>query len=492
MHLQELKATISKFKQQNILVIGDLMVDEYLWGNVDRISPEAPVQVVDIDREEYTLGGAGNVVKNLVSLKANVYVASVIGDKENGNLILSELNKLGVFLSGIFKDSNRISSKKTRIISSANNQQILRVDRETKSPIGKNDENKIINFVKANIDKFDVIIISDYLKGVLTRRVLKNIIRIARKHNKPITVDPKGEDYRKYWRSTIIAPNKKEAEVASKIAIKNENDLRKAGKKLLDEIETEAVLITRGKEGMTLFESAGKIINISARAKEVYDITGAGDTVVSLLGLGIASGLTYKESTEIANIAAGIVVGKVGTATVTPQEIFEYCNQQSTHFSNKLKEIEELKPIVEQEKAKGKIIVFTNGCFDLLHVGHIKYLQEAKLLGDVLILALNSDSSVKRLKGDKRPLMSEEDRAHILSALDCIDYITIFDEDTPLKLIKELKPDVLVKGKDYKKSEVVGWKVVENYGGRVELINLVEDVSTSSIIDKILINHRNA
>ena len=302
MELQELEAAILKFKQQNILVIGDLMIDEYLWGNVDRISPEAPVQIVDIERDEYTLGGAGNVVKNLVSLKANVYVASVVDDKENGNLIINELNKLGVSISGIFKDSNRISSKKTRIISLANNQQILRVDSETKSPITKNGENNIINFVKANIDKFDAIIISDYLKGVLTRKILQNVVGIARKYNKPTIVDPKGENYEKYRKSTVITPNKKEAEVASKITIKDENDLRKVGKKLLDQIETEAVLITRGKEGMTLFETAGEITSIPAKAKEVFDITGAGDTVVSSLGLGIASGLTYNESAEIANI----------------------------------------------------------------------------------------------------------------------------------------------------------------------------------------------
>jgi D-beta-D-heptose 7-phosphate kinase/D-beta-D-heptose 1-phosphate adenosyltransferase len=491
MDLQELKEIILKFRQRNVLVIGDLMVDEYLWGNVDRISPEAPVQVVDIEKDEYTLGGAGNVVKNLVSLKANVYVASVIDDKEYGSLILRELNKLGVFLGGLFKDSNRISSKKTRIISSANNQQILRVDRETRSPIGKNDEKKIINFVKANIDKFEVIIISDYMKGVLTRKVLKNIIRIARRCYKPTIVDPKGEDYRKYQRSTIITPNKKEAEAASKLPIENEDDLRKIGRKLLEEIKTDAILITRGKEGMSLFENEGKIINIPTRAKEVYDIAGAGDTVVSVLGLGIASGLTFKNSAEIANIAAGIVVGKVGTATVTGQEIFEYYNQQSAHFSDKLKEIEELKSIVEQEKAKGKTMVFTNGCFDLLHVGHIKYLREAKLLGDILILGLNSDNSVRRLKGNKRPLVPEKDRAHILSALNCIDYITIFDEDTPLELIMELKPDILVKGKDYKKSEVVGWEVVKSYGGRIELIDLVQDVSTSAMIDKILGKGRN-
>ena len=492
MELQEVEAAILKFKQQNILVIGDLMVDEYLWGNVDRISPEAPVQIVDIERDEYTLGGAGNVVKNLVSLKANVYVASVVDDKENGTLIINELNKLGVSISGIFKDSNRISSKKTRIISLANNQQILRVDSETKSPITKNGENNIINFVKANIDKFDAIIISDYLKGVLTRKILQNVVGIARKYNKPTIVDPKGENYEKYRKSTVITPNKKEAEVASKITIKDENDLRKVGKKLLDQIETEAVLITRGKEGMTLFETAGEITSIPAKAKEVFDITGAGDTVVSSLGLGIASGLTYNESAEIANIAAGIVVGKVGTATVSTQEILEYYNRHSTFFGNKLKQIEELKSIVEQERAKGKTIVFTNGCFDLLHVGHIKYLQEGKHLGDILIVGLNSDDSVRRLKGDKRPVMAEDDRVRILSALDCIDYITIFDEDTPLKLIKVLKPDVLVKGKDYKKREVVGWKAVENYGGRVELINLAEGVSTSSIIDKIVVKHRNA
>ena len=481
---KRLSTILPKLRGQNILVIGDLMIDEYLWGKVERISPEAPVEVVEIEKEDRTLGGAGNVVKNLVSLHANVYIGSVIDAGRNGDLILTKLERLGVPLNGLFKDSSKISSVKTRIISSENNQQILRLDRETRTPINKENEDKIINFVEATMNKCGAVIISDYMKGVLTERVLRETIQLARDCNVATIVDPKGDNYQKYCGATVITPNKREIAAALGIMIKGEDELRKAGKEILTQLDAEAILITRGKEGMTLFQRDKEVIDIPTRAKEVYDVTGAGDTVVSVLGVGIASGLSFEDAAEIANIAAGIVVGKVGTATVSIEELLEYEGPRRAH-AKKLKQRRELKTLVEQERLVGKTIVFVNGCFDLLHVGHVKLLEEAKSLGDVLVVGVNSDKSVRRLKGDKRPVMTEEERARMLTALDCVDYVTIFQEDTPLKLIKELKPDILVKGRDYKRSEVIGREVVESYGGRVELLELMEGISTSSIIARI-------
>ncbi len=400
--------------------------------------------------------------------------------------MLNRLNKLGIPIDGIFREPDKISPRKMRVISTANNQQMIRVDKETRFPISKESEDKLLKFVKGKINRVDAVILSDYMKGVLTETLSLRIIKIANSFDKPIIVDPKGREYQKYKNSTIITPNKKEVELALKIKIREREELREAAEKLNFRLKTDAVLITLGREGMMLFERGKNLVNIKTKAKEVYDVTGAGDTVVALLGMGIASGLTFKESAEIANIAAGVVVGKVGTASPSKEEILEYAGRFEIHFNNKLKERETLKTLIEQEKVKGKIIVFTNGCFDLFHVGHIKSLKEAKSLGDVLVLGLNSDESVRRIKGKRRPIMCQKDRAEILSALDCIDYITIFDEETPLKLIESLKPDILVKGKDYKKEEGVGWDVVSEYGGRVVLLDLVGGVSTSALINRIV------
>lgn len=482
MNVQDMKTAILTFAGQDILVIGDLMVDEYLWGDVERISPEAPVQIIDVLRSEYTLGGAGNTVRNLVDLGATVYVASVVDSKENGRLIRGKLTELGVYTEGLFEDPNKVSSKKTRVM--AGHQQVLRIDRETRNPIEGRCADKIIDFVANSTSDFDAIIASDYLKGVLTEKVLSSVISAARQANKPIVVDPKGIDYSKYSRATVITPNKKEAAASSRIAIGDEKDLRKAGIKLLQELQADAILITRGSEGMSLFEKGKEAVDIAAEPREVYDVTGAGDTVVSVLGLGLAAGLSYYEAAVLSNIAAGIVVGKVGTATVTAEELEARVALGKTQ-SIKIKTEEEIVKIALTFREKGKKTVFTNGCFDLLHVGHIKLLQEAKRRGDILIVGLNSDSSVRELKGEGRPVIRDSERAQILSALECVDYVVIFPELTPLGLIKAIKPDVLVKGSDYALEGVVGRDIVEGYGGRVELIDLLENKSSTEIWQKI-------
>jgi D-beta-D-heptose 7-phosphate kinase/D-beta-D-heptose 1-phosphate adenosyltransferase len=483
MERKDLESLFTRARHIKALVIGDLMLDEYLWGKTERISPEAPVQVVDVAREDLRLGGAGNVVNNLVALGCQVAVCSVIGGDENGTHLRHAFTGKGVDLAGVFEDPLRRTSKKTRVI--AANQQIVRIDRESKEEISPEFEDKIISFITAGASRFHVILVSDYLKGVLTGKVLTAVTAAGRRHGIPVVVDPKGMDYTKYRGATILTPNRKEAEAASQMTIRDEAELLKAGDKLLSGLDLEALLITRSEQGMSLFQQKGAPTHIPTVAREVYDVTGAGDTVLSVLSLGLACGLSMAEAAGIANVAAGIAVGKLGTSTVSPAEIIAEIGHGHPDSDGKIKNLDVLATIVAEEKARGKRVVFTNGCFDLLHVGHVKYLQKARTFGDLLIVGLNSDASVRGLKGETRPLIGQEERAHILAALDCVDYVVIFGEDTPLRLIETLKPLVLVKGGDYTPEGVVGKDVVEAYGGRVELVTFVDGKSTTGIIEKI-------
>ena len=465
------------------LVVGDLMLDEYVWGAVDRISPEAPVQIVDVKRKELRLGGAGNVINNLLTLNCQVDVVSVVGDDDDGQFLLRRLTERGVLKHGVFGQPGRVTSRKTRVF--ASNQQIVRIDQESRADITATSEERILEHVKAVVSDLDVIFLSDYQKGVLTDSLLKDVIALGRKANVPVLVDPKGDDYRKYRGATLLTPNRKEAQQATGITIADEASLLAAGRKLVAEFDLEALVLTRSEQGMTVFSASGEI-HLPTVAREVYDVSGAGDTVLSLFGLGMAQKLPLERSAWLANLAAGIVVGKVGTSTVSAQEMLAAVGLQHSDADQKITSTPLLKNILAGERQKGKTIVFTNGCFDLLHVGHVKYLQAARQLGDLLVLGLNSDDSIRRLKGPNRPLIGQEERAHILAALNCIDYVAIFDEETPLAMITALRPDILVKGGDYTPDGVVGRELVESYGGRVELINFVDGKSTTNIINKIL------
>ncbi|MRR53471.1 MAG: D-glycero-beta-D-manno-heptose-7-phosphate kinase [Deltaproteobacteria bacterium] len=487
MDRKDAESIFMRVKGLRALVIGDLMLDEYLWGKAERISPEAPVQVVDVRREDMRLGGAGNVVNNLVAFGACVSICSVIGGDENGTVLRHAFTGKGVDVSGVFEDPMRMTSKKTRVL--AANQQIVRIDRETREEISPEFEEMILAHVRDTRNIWDLFLISDYGKGLLTSRVLSGVIASAQERGIPVIVDPKGSDYRKYRGATIITPNRKEAEVASHIAITDAESLNRAADFLLAEGEYQALLITRSSEGMSLFLNAGEEVHIPTVAREVYDVTGAGDTVVATFGVGLACGLSFERAAQLANVAAGIVVGKVGTSTVSPEEIIGSISHEHQDSDIKIKNLDALASCIEEEKRKGKRIAFTNGCFDLLHVGHVKYLQKARTYGDLLILGLNSDASIRRLKGEKRPLIGQSERAHILAALDCIDYVVIFDEDTPIRLLETLRPHVLVKGADYTPDRVVGKDLVESYGGRVELVEFVDGKSTTNIIEKILQNY---
>jgi len=413
-----------------------------------------------------------------------VSVCSVIGEDGNGRSLLDDFNQRAVAVDGIFSDPARRTSRKTRVV--ASNQQIVRIDRESRDPLSVEMEGRVCSWITANAATFNVILLSDYLKGVLTPRVIASVVAAACPTAIPVLVDPKGTDFSRYHGVTILTPNRKEAEAAAGIPIRDTESLGQAAALIMKRVDLENLLITRSEEGMSLFSRSGEAVHIPTVAREVFDVSGAGDTVLASLALGVAAGLGMAEAALLANIAAGIAVGKLGTSTVSPAEIINAVALTHSDSDSKIKHLDVLTAIITAEKARGKRVVFTNGCFDLLHAGHVKYLQKARQLGDLLVLGLNSDASVRRLKGELRPLIGEDERAHILAALDCIDYVVIFDEDTPLELITALKPDILAKGGDYTVDRVVGKEMVEAYGGRVELVTFVDGKSTTSIIERIL------
>lgn len=470
-------------KKPNILVIGDLMIDHYLWGSCDRISPEAPVQVVNVKKESSVLGGAGNVINNLVTLGSVVDVISVIGNDSVANELKSLLEKIDVPTSNLVVENNRKTSKKSRLI--ASQQQVLRYDMESIDDINENSHKQIIQTLEKNIDKYSSIILSDYGKGVLTTNLTKEIIKIANKNSIKVLVDPKGKDYSKYKGSYTLTPNKKEAMEATNIDIKDESSLIEALKSLKTQCELEVSLITLSEQGIAIFDDELTIKPTVAR--EVYDVTGAGDTVIASIAFALGNDLDIKDSIYFANLAAGVVVGKIGSATTTLDEIYEY--EYSLHKSNStshIKTFDEIKTLASKLHSQGKKIVFTNGCFDILHVGHVKYLEVAKSYGDVLILGLNADSSVRKLKGPTRPINTQDDRAYILASLESVDYVVIFEEETPYELIKLIKPHVLVKGGDYEGKEVVGQDIADE----LKLVQFVDGKSTTNTIKRIQENEK--
>ncbi|RMF92206.1 MAG: bifunctional D-glycero-beta-D-manno-heptose-7-phosphate kinase/D-glycero-beta-D-manno-heptose 1-phosphate adenylyltransferase HldE [Candidatus Schekmanbacteria bacterium] len=487
MNIQLIKEKFFARRKPRILVIGDLMLDEYIWGTVDRISPEAPVQVVKIKKKENAPGGAANVVNNLASLGAKVTVAGIIGKDSNGSKLLSLLRKKGAKCSPLISSKDIKTITKTRII--AHNQQVVRIDDEPEENINAFHRQKMFLLVKKEIENSDGLIISDYNKGTVDEETIQKIIKFASACGKRVIVDPKGKDYSKYRGCYVVTPNLKELEEATNIRCDSEKNITDALSKLQRKLRSEAVLVTRGSDGMTLLLKGNKKFNFKSCALEVFDVSGAGDTVVAAFAYSLFSGLPPEDSAMISNIAGGIVVEKVGTSVATKNEILSRID--GDYGEERIIDVDEIEGIISKLRRKGKKIVFTNGCFDILHMGHIYLLQKAKAFGDILIVAINTDSSIKRIKGENRPLISEGERAKILSALSCVDYVTFFDDDTPMNIIKKIKPDVLVKGGDYSKNEVVGAEFVEKNGGRVELVKVVKGLSTTNIIKKILSQYGN-
>ena len=474
----------------NILVVGDLMIDHYLWGDCDRISPEAPVQVVNVSKETAVLGGAGNVVNNLHALGATVSVASVVGQDDIGTELLLMLKSLGVKTEGLVTQEGRKTSKKSRIIASS--QQILRYDKESKEDITQASVDKIIAAIKKDLFLYDMIILSDYGKGVLTPKLCQEIISLAASKNKKVLVDPKGKDYSRYKGAHFLTPNKKEACEATGIDIVDDESLLKAGEWLRRECELELSMITLSEDGIAIFSEKseafdGTMHKVPTVAKEVFDVTGAGDTVIASLAYALSSGKDVVTAAQFANAAAAVVVGKIGSATATMDEIEVY--ESTLHQSSSdmhIKSHEEITKVVDSARERNKRVVFTNGCFDILHLGHVKYLEIAKSFGDILIVGLNADSSVRELKGPERPINPEYDRAYLLAALEVVDYVVIFSEETPHDLIEMIEPDVLVKGGDYEGKTVVGTE----FAKELKLVDFVDGKSTTRTIEKIKISNQ--
>ncbi len=467
-----------------ILIVGDLILDEYIWGEVNRISPEAPVPVLETRSENLALGGAANVANNLVGLGCEVHLCGAIGQDEKGDKLLQMIHERAIQTEGIFRFVHRPTTSKIRII--AHSQQILRIDKEDNRPITEETEKKLIQYINQIIPGVDGIICSDYHKGILTEKIIKTILRRAKKSKKAVIVDPKSSDFSLYKGATVITPNEREVARSVPIKIRDKQDLGRAAEYLLNLTQAEAVLITLGKDGMSLYQSKEEFVSIPTVAKEVFDVTGAGDTVISVFSMAVFVGFSYREAAWLANMAASVVVGKVGTAVVTLEEINEFLHQEMLHASHTVMKLAELKTIISMAKSTDKKVVLTNGCFDIIHGGHIEFLQKAKSFGDILVVGLNTDQSVRKLKGGNRPIKNEKERGDILSALKYVDYIILFDETTPEKLIREIRPDILVKGNDYKIDEVVGREIVEGYGARVELVPVVAGYSTTATLEKIM------
>ena len=465
-------------KTPKILVVGDLMIDHYLWGSSERISPEAPVPVVNVDSESTVLGGAGNVINNLNALGAVVDVISVIGECETSKELKDLLCDIKIETQYLITQKNRVTSKKSRII--AAQQQVVRYDRESTSEINNKSQVAILKVFKKIVNNYDVILLSDYGKGVLTFELTQSLISIANENKKKLLVDPKGLDYSKYKGAYLLTPNKKEASEATNIIIKDNESLTQSIRILKDQIDLTVSLITLSEKGVAIFDNELRIHPTVAR--EVFDVTGAGDTILASLGFALSCNKDIDEAIKFANLASGVVVGKIGSATATLNEIIEYESSLNKSTSDEhIKTWDEISSIISELKNNDKKIVFTNGCFDILHIGHVKYLEKAKKFGDILILGLNSDDSTHRLKGKNRPINTQDDRAYILASLEVVDYVVIFNEDTPLDLIKLIKPDVLVKGGDYEGKEVVGQDIAKE----LKLVQFIDAKSTSKTIKKI-------
>ncbi len=465
-------------RSPRLLVIGDLMIDHYLWGSCERISPEAPVQVVNVKSESAVLGGAGNVINNLNALGAQVDVISVIGGCEISDELKALLTDIRVDTQYLITQKDRITSKKSRII--ASQQQVVRYDRESTDEISSESQKSILASFRSIVDNYDGVLLSDYGKGVLTKELTSSLISIANENNKKVLVDPKGLDYSKYKGAYLLTPNKKEASEATQVDIKDDASLTQAIIQLKTQCDLDVSLITLSEQGVAIYDD--KLRTHPTVAREVFDVTGAGDTVLASLGFALACGYEIDDAVEFSNLAAGVVVGKIGSATATLNEIIEYESSLNKSSSDEhIKTLSEITALSVELKIRGKRIIFTNGCFDILHAGHVRYLETAKSYGDVLILGLNSDRSVNALKGEGRPINTQMDRAYILAALEAVDYVVVFDEDTPYDLIKAVKPHVLVKGGDYKGKKVVGQDIADE----LKLVQFVDGKSTTRTIEKI-------
>jgi len=485
---ENLLKTIKNLGSPKVLVVGDFMLDVYIYGDAVKISPEAPVPVLKIAETEHRCGGAGSVAANLTALGAKAYCLGVIGDDRDSEILKTKLIEAGVDIDGLFKAANRPTISKQRLIGLAQHlhrQQLIRIDRESAEPLAEELNEAILAAYKDNLPQIDMVCLQDYNKGLLSDSLCRQMIELANQANKKVLVDPcLTSDYSKYIGATAITPNRKESSAAVGFEVTDAETAAKAADYLLQKLQLEAVVITLDKQGSYL-KTDSESLMIPTRTRSVYDVTGAGDMVLATLAATLAAGCDYETAVQLSNIAGGIEVEKFGTATVSVEEITDEITGQSRDPGSKIRTADSLLDEIARHRRQKKTIVFTNGCFDVLHIGHVKYLQFCRQQGDVVVIGLNSDSSVKMIKGSDRPINNEHDRAAILAALEVVDYITVFTEPEPMNLIKKVRPEVLVKGADWAVKGVVGREFVESYGGKVALAPLVESKSSSATIEII-------
>ncbi|PPR25163.1 MAG: Bifunctional protein HldE [Alphaproteobacteria bacterium MarineAlpha10_Bin1] len=475
---------IEWLSQARILCVGDLMLDRFVYGEVERTSPEAPVPILGIKRQSVMLGGVGNVARNLISIGAHAALLSVVGDDEVGRLLTQMVGEQERIEPHLLVEPGRPSTEKTRFV--AGGQQLLRTDRETRRWIGEQSAENLLRMAEDIIPDCDVLVLSDYAKGVLTDDLCQALITCAGAASKPVVVDPKGEDYRCYRGASIITPNRRELGAATGAPVGTDSEIVAAGRGLIEQLDIDALLVTRSQDGMTLISTDGRVEHLPAQAREVFDVSGAGDTVVATLASALAKGVDLIEAAALANIAASVVVAKSGTAVVYAADLLHAVRAGDlTSSEAKIVPLSAALDAIEKWRLEGSKIGFTNGCFDLLHPGHISLLRQGKSSCGRLIVGLNSDASVRRLKGEERPVQSESARAQVLASLETIDLVIIFGEDTPINMIEAIRPDVLIKGGDYSVDEVVGAPYVQEYGGKVILAKTEPGFSTSRTIEKL-------
>lgn len=484
---QTLTRHLDQLESARILCVGDLMLDRFMYGRVERISPEAPIPVFTQQRESSMLGGAGNVVRNLLSLGCQAAFASVIGDDRIGNQLTKLVGDEANLLPYLLSERGRISTKKTRYV--AGSQQLLRSDHETSAPISEETRARLLDIILGELPQQDAVILSDYGKGVLTPDLCRAVIDATTAAGIPVFVDPKARDVSVYSGATVLSPNARELALACGVERFSSDDaLVEGARQLAVQHRFRYVLVTRGEAGMTLVDAEGLIFHVPAMAQEVFDVSGAGDTVIATLAATHAAGASMREAVELANLAGGIVVGRRGTAVVHRTDLTAALyTHRAVSLQQKILPLSTARDMVANFKRDGLRVGFTNGCFDIMHAGHVSLLLDAKSRCDKLFVGLNTDASVRGLKGPTRPVNAEMDRAQILAALSMVDAVILFDEDTPLNLIRTLEPDVLMKGADYTKEQVVGWELVESYGGCVELIPLKDGYSTTGIIARMAV-----
>ena len=480
---------VNRLGRPRLGVVGDFMLDRYVFGDAERISPEAPIQVLRVASQECRLGGAGSVVNNLRALGADVSVFSVVGRDDIGRQVMGYLKTAGARTSGVVRLAGRPTTVKTRFVGRAQHhipQQVLRVDEEQVGPIPAEAENRLLAGIRKGLGRFQAVLLSDYNKGVLTPRLTQAIIRAARRHRVPVLVDPiQGRDYAKYRGATLLTPNRLETEMASGQSVARPEALRRAAGRLLKNLRLDAIIVTLDKDGAYLALKGRKGQMVPTRPRRVYDNAGAGDMVISVVALIVAAGGSLPDAVRLGNVAGGLEVEKFGVQTVSREEIVGDLLGEARRAGDKRRSRENLLVDLNRHRAGGETIVFTNGCFDLVHAGHVAFFEFAGAQGDVLVVGLNSDRSVRAIKGVGRPICSEKERVRVLAALEAVDYIVLFDEETPERIIQAVRPDVLVKGEDWRAKGVVGRRSVESSGGRVVLAPLLEGLSTSELVRRL-------